>query len=129
MIDDIRAARDGTRQDRRGAALDDIVRLDQDALGRRGTLIGLKSSLGALSSPEERKEAGRALNEAVEAVTAARRAPPTLAPRRSTLIAAERLDLTEFVTAPRRGHSHPVTQAWERLEDVFRTRLHRRRGS
>ena len=40
------------------AALDDIVRLDQDALGRRGSLIGLKSSLGALSSPEERKEAG-----------------------------------------------------------------------
>ena len=73
------------------------------------------------SSPEERKEAGRALNEAVETVTVA------LDERRRTLaaaaldarVAAERLDLTEFVTAPRRGHSHPVTQAWERLEDVF----------
>jgi phenylalanyl-tRNA synthetase alpha chain len=122
VIDDIRAARDAALDKiAAAAALDDIVRLDQDTLGRRGTLIGLKSSLGALSSPEERKEAGRALNEAVEAVTAA------LDERRRTLaaaaldarVAAERLDLTEFVTAPRRGHSHPVTQAWERLEDVF----------
>ena len=32
---------------------------------------------------------------------------------------AERLDLTEVTTRPRRGHAHLVTQAWERLEDVF----------
>ncbi len=32
---------------------------------------------------------------------------------------AERLDLTEFLDKPRRGRAHIVTQAWERLEDVF----------
>ena len=121
MIDDIRAAQGAALGEiAAAAALDDIVRLDQDALGRGGTLIGLKSSLGALSSPEERKGAGRALNAAIEAVTAAldeRRR--TLAAALDARVAAERLDLTEFVTAPRRGHSHPVTQAWERLEDVF----------
>jgi phenylalanyl-tRNA synthetase alpha chain len=34
-------------------------------------------------------------------------------------VAAERLDLTEYVGRPARGHAHLVTQAWERLEDVF----------
>jgi phenylalanyl-tRNA synthetase alpha chain len=32
---------------------------------------------------------------------------------------AERIDLTEIVARPTRGHTHIVTQAWERLEDVF----------
>ncbi len=32
---------------------------------------------------------------------------------------SERLDLTEYTGKPRRGHAHLVTQAWERLEDVF----------
>jgi phenylalanyl-tRNA synthetase alpha chain len=31
----------------------------------------------------------------------------------------ERLDLTESQAGERRGHPHVVTQAWERLEDVF----------
>ena len=122
MIDDIRAARD-LALDRisAAAALDEVVRIDQEVLGKRGTLTVLKSSLGALPDADDRKAAGRTLNEATEEVAAA------LEERRQTLavvehdarIAAERLDLTEFVTAPRRGHSHPVTQAWERLEDVF----------
>jgi phenylalanyl-tRNA synthetase alpha chain len=29
------------------------------------------------------------------------------------------MDLTEFVASPRRGKAHIVTQAWQRLEDVF----------
>ena len=34
-------------------------------------------------------------------------------------MAAERLDLTEFAGPPGGGTPHLVTQAWERLEDVF----------
>lgn len=34
-------------------------------------------------------------------------------------IAEERLDLTEFRSDGSRGHLHIVTQAWQRLEDVF----------
>jgi phenylalanyl-tRNA synthetase alpha chain len=122
VIDDISAARDAALE-RIGATatLDDIVRLDQDVLGRRGTLTLLKSSLGSLAGPEQRRAAGRALNEATQAVTSAldERRRALAAAARADRIAAERLDLTEFVAAPRRGHSHPVTQAWERLEDVF----------
>jgi phenylalanyl-tRNA synthetase alpha chain len=122
VIDDISAARDAALE-RIAAAVtvDDVVGIDQDVLGRRGTLTLLKSSLGSLGAPDERRAAGRSLNAATQAVTAAiserRRALADAA--RADRIAAERLDLTEFVAAPRRGHSHPVTQAWERLEDVF----------
>jgi phenylalanyl-tRNA synthetase alpha chain len=122
VIDDIRAARDAALDKIASAGdLADVVRLDQDLLGKRGTLALLKSSLGDVPDADARRAAGRALNEANEMVTAA------LAERRRALaadaldarIASERLDLTEYLGAPRRGHSHPVTQAWERLEDVF----------
>ena len=70
MIDDIRAARAAALELIAAAAtLDDIVRLDQDLLGKRGTLAVLKSSLGGVSGLDERKAAGRALNDATEAVT------------------------------------------------------------
>ena len=122
MIDDIRAAQDSAL-DRisNAAALDEVVRIDQEVLGKRGTLTVLKSGLGALPGAEERKAAGRTLNAATEAVAAALEDRRTVlaAEERDARIAAERLDLTEFMAAPRRGHSHPVTQAWERLEDVF----------
>ena len=122
MIDDIRAARSAALELIAAAAtLDDIARLDQDLLGKRGPLAVLKSSLGGVSDLDERKAAGRALNAATEAVTEAlgERRRALAAAALDTRIAGERLDLTEYLKAPRRGHSHPVTQAWERLEDVF----------
>ena len=48
---------------------------------------------------------------------ASARSSPT--PHCAARVAAERLDLTEYTGKPRRGHAHLVTQAWERLEDVF----------
>jgi phenylalanyl-tRNA synthetase alpha chain len=122
VIDEINAARDAALgKIAAAAALDDIIGIDQDVLGKRGSLTLLKSGLGSLSSVDDRKAAGSALNEATKTVAAA------LAERRRELgtaerdakVAAERLDLTEFASEPRRGHRHPVTQAWERLEDVF----------
>ena len=56
MIDDITAARDAALERIATAAtLDDIVHLDQDVLGRRGTLTLLKSSLGSLAGSDERR--------------------------------------------------------------------------
>jgi phenylalanyl-tRNA synthetase alpha chain len=42
-----------------------------------------------------------------------------VAAEESVAVQSERLDLTEVTSRPRRGHAHLVTQAWERLEDVF----------
>ncbi|MBW3546855.1 MAG: phenylalanine--tRNA ligase subunit alpha [Actinobacteria bacterium] len=94
--------------------------LEAELLGRRSQLATLRSGLGALA-PEARKEAGRELNAArarLEEALAARRAEVDEAERRSRL-EAERLDLTEVVPTRRRGHLHLVTQARDRLEDVF----------
>ncbi|HEY5664103.1 MAG TPA: phenylalanine--tRNA ligase subunit alpha [Ilumatobacter sp.] len=122
MIDDIRAARDAALAEVSAAdSLAVITALDSRLLGKRGRLAQLKTGLGSLATIDEKKAAGQAVNEALRAVgdaLAARSAElgdAALAAR----VAAERLDLTEYVAKPTRGHAHLVTQAWERLEDVF----------
>jgi phenylalanyl-tRNA synthetase alpha chain len=122
VLTDITAAREAALIAISGAATpDDIAALTAQLLGKKGALAQLKTGLGSIDSIEERKAAGQAINEAMAAVSA------SLDERRSALAAdalaarveAERLDLTEFVGKPARGHAHLVTQAWERLEDVF----------
>ena len=101
-------------------SLDELAGLETELLGRRSALASRKAGLGALP-PDERREAGRALNEARDRLTAAladRRAELAAGARRARL-EAERLDLTEVVPPVRPGHRHLVTQTIERLEDVF----------
>jgi len=101
-----------------GAA--DLREVETDLLGKRSALLELRRGLGGLG-PEDRKVVGAALHAAITEVTdavAARRAE-LVAGERATLLEAERLDLTEFPPTRRRGHLHPFTAAWERLEDVF----------
>jgi phenylalanyl-tRNA synthetase alpha chain len=122
VIDDIRAAQQAAL-DRIASAtsLDEIVALDPQLLGKRGELAQLKTRLGSLATIDEKRIAGQAVNDALAAIEAA------LVERRGELASAdlarrlelERLDLTEHLVKPHRGHAHIVTQAWERLEDVF----------
>ncbi len=122
MIDQIHAARDAALSEIEGAAtIEAVTALDARLLGKKGALAQLKTQLGGLATVEQKKAAGQAVNDALQAVQAA------LAARRCELgeaalqarVQAERIDLTEYAGAPRRGHAHLVTQAWERLEDVF----------
>ncbi len=122
MLTDITAARDAALDDITAATkLDDLASLTTRLTGKKGDLAQLKTRLGSLETIDDKKAAGAAINEALTAVTDA------LAARRATLgaealalqVEAERLDLTEYVGKPTRGHAHLVTQAWERLEDVF----------
>ena len=123
MIDDIRAAQQAAL-DRIAAAttLDDVTTLAGQLLGKRGDLAQLKTKLGALATVDEKKAAGQALNEATEAVDRRRRGAPD---RRSRPASARLASRPSASTSPRscsvptRGHAHIVTQAWERLEDVF----------
>jgi phenylalanyl-tRNA synthetase alpha chain len=93
---------------------------EADLLGRRSALADAKAALGALA-PAQRRDAGRAVNEARTAIEAAVAARRTVleAGARAAQLEAERLDLTEVVPSRRRGHLHLVTQARDRLEDVF----------
>ncbi|HWH35107.1 MAG TPA: phenylalanine--tRNA ligase subunit alpha [Acidimicrobiales bacterium] len=99
---------------------DQLDGLRSEVLGRRSPFAEAKSTLGRLA-PEDRRRAGQALNDArrrIEAALGARRAELELAERRARL-ERERLDLTEARPRHRRGHIHLVTQARDRLEDVF----------
>jgi phenylalanyl-tRNA synthetase alpha chain len=122
LIDDIRAARDAALERIATAAtVQDLAALATELLGKRGPLAQLKTRLGSLTTVDEKKAAGQALNEATDAANAAldaRRAELS-AVERAARVEAERLDLTEYAGKPTRGRAHLVTQAWERLEDVF----------
>ncbi len=122
LLDDVAAARDaGLARILTAASVDEVVGIDADLLGKKGSLALLKTRLGSLATVDEKKAAGQALNAATQAVTdaiAARRGELARA-ERAVQLERERIDLTEELTQPRRGHPHLVTQAWQRLEDVF----------
>ncbi len=122
MLSDITAARDAALHDIAAAAsLDDIASLTTRLAGKKGDLAQLKTRLGRLESIDDKKAAGAAINDALTAVTDALEARRTRLGTEAMAqrVEAERLDLTEYVGKPTRGHAHLVTQAWERLEDVF----------
>jgi phenylalanyl-tRNA synthetase alpha chain len=122
MISEITAARTAAEQSIAAAStLDEIRVLDTDLLGKKSPLALLKTGLGKLTTVDEKKAAGQALNEAMLAVEEVLNARRALLGRteRDVQLAAEALDLTEHFNAPGRGKAHIVTQAWQRLEDVF----------
>ena len=122
MIDEVATAcEQGLARIRGARTLDELGAIDADLLGRRGSFPSFKTQLGALAAADEKKTAGRALNDATQRVTAALEARRAELSRdeRARQLQTERLDLTEVTARRRRGHAHLVTQAWERLEDVF----------
>jgi phenylalanyl-tRNA synthetase alpha chain len=122
MISEITAARTAAEQSiAEASTLDEIRILDTDLLGKKSPLALLKTGLGKLTTVDEKKAAGQALNEAMVAVEEVLNARRALLGRaeRDVQLAAEALDLTEHFNAPGRGKAHIVTQAWQRLEDVF----------
>lgn len=109
-VDRLRAAPD----------LDRLRELETELTGKQSELSGAKRALGGLG-PDERREAGLALNRVRAAVSEAadgRRAELEAAAR-AARVAAERLDLTEVRAERSAGHLHLVTQTMEELEDVF----------
>jgi phenylalanyl-tRNA synthetase alpha chain len=122
VIDDIRAARDtALAQIDAADSIESVTTLGTTLLGKKGRLAQLKTGLGALATVDAKKAAGHAVNEAIQAVSAAleERTAELGARALDRRVELERLDLTEFLGRPMRGHAHLVTQAWERLEDVF----------
>ena len=117
------AAADAEQRLADAASLDAVAAIERELLGRRSTLSDAKRRLGEID-PAERAAAGRRLNDArsrIESAVAAAR-ERLAASERARRYEAERLDLTEQLPqtlALSRGRLHPVTQARDRLEDVF----------
>ena len=121
MLEDIaRIEADAAPRIAAATSVDDVRALDAELFGKRSALSALKARLGGLE-PDQRKAVGGAINEvrdSLESALAARRSALEGAERRLRL-EAERLDLTEVPPGLGAGHLHLVTQAMERLEDVF----------
>ena len=106
---------------RAASDVDALRRVANEHSGKGSVLVGLKSSLGSVTDIEARKAAGRAINEAMQAIETlvAQRLEALERDAARAAAAGEAMDLTEHVGRRTRGHPHIVTQAWERLEDVF----------
>lgn len=93
--------------------------------GKKGTMVAIRSSLGKVDDIEARKTLGQLVNDAMTSLEEASviRSRALRAQEFASQIEEERVDLTELAMSAqasrRRGRMHLVTQATERLEDVF----------
>jgi phenylalanyl-tRNA synthetase alpha chain len=106
-------------------SVDDLRTVVSALTGKKGSLAAVKSSLGKVSDAEARKQLGQEVNQAFSAIGQAAevRERALVAAHIATRVENERLDITELALSAqatqRRGRLHLVTQATERLEDVF----------
>lgn len=104
---------------------DDLRTVVAGLTGKKGALATIKASLGKVADVEARKSLGQAVNDAIGQIenAAADRERSLRSAELSERIENERVDLTELAMSQRasrrRGRLHLVTQATERLEDVF----------
>lgn len=122
MIDDLaRIEADALPQIAGAGTLEALRALEADLVGKKSPLSALKAGLGRLDA-EGRREAGAALQRVRSGLDAAigRRRSELEALERARQLEVERLDLTEVIAGGTgAGHLHLVTQAMEKLEDVF----------
>jgi phenylalanyl-tRNA synthetase alpha chain len=89
-------------------------------LGKRGSISERMKSLGAMN-PDERREAGAALNvlkDKVAEALSARKASLQEAALEARLV-SERIDVTLPVRPQPQGTVHPVSQVWEEVVQIF----------
>lgn len=105
------------------AAADDITALEEvriRMLGRKGSITGLMKRLGSLD-PQQRRDAGRILNQARDTLQAAIDAR-RMELERDGLAARlenERLDVTLPPRPETRGTVHPVSQVMDEVVAIF----------
>jgi phenylalanyl-tRNA synthetase alpha chain len=119
------ALADGVARIQSAATSDELKTVLAGLTGKKGSFVAIRSSLGKVEDVEQRKALGQSVNEALQAVEQASqaRARELRAGEFAAQIEADRVDLTELAMSAqasrRRGRMHLVTQATERLEDVF----------
>lgn len=105
----------GARRARTMAELDSMRR---EVVGKTGTLLEVRRSIGALKAPEERKKVGAALGQAqLEVVEALRMREQELLDSEPALTTP--LDVTLPAPAVNAGGLHPTVQLMYDLNDAF----------
>lgn len=105
------------------SAANDLKSLDEArvaALGKKGKITGLMSTLGGMS-PEERKETGAALNELKNEIAALIEKQESALKKQALdqRLATETIDITLSPRPERKGHIHPISQTIEELTVIF----------
>lgn len=107
------------------SSTDELRSVMSTLTGKKGAIATVKSSLGKVSDVDARKALGAAVNDALTELqsVADSRLRELKTAEFAQQVAAERVDMTELAmsarASQRRGRLHLVTQATERLEDVF----------
>jgi len=107
------------------ASTDELRSAMSSLTGKKGAIAVVKASLGKVSDVEARKALGSAVNDALTELqrVADARLHELRTAEFAEQVATERVDMTELAmsarASQRRGRMHLVTQATERLEDVF----------
>ena len=122
MSEAIQSAKDSAMLAIKNAAdLAGLRVLSADLNKKDSPLNSFKSEMGKLASVDDKRSIGQMLNAAATEIAVAleTRSSEFADNEIAARIASESLDLTELLVQRRRGHSHIVTQATQRLEDVF----------
>jgi len=103
------------------ADVEGLRRVANEHSGKTSELATVKASLGSLADVEAKRSVGKAINDAMQALNAQveSRIVELADADLDRQVRSEAMELTEHLGVQRRGHAHIVTQAWERLEDVF----------
>jgi phenylalanyl-tRNA synthetase alpha chain len=101
-------------------ALDELDRIRVATLGKKGSLSALMSLMGSVS-PDERKEAGAALNAAKVAVSDAIDARKTELESKALdeRLARETIDVTLTARPESQGRIHPISQTIDEVVAIF----------
>ena len=101
-------------------SIDALEAIWVEALGKKGEITGLMKTLGALS-PDERNQAGQALNDLKDAVSAALDTRKALLGDAAidTKLKSETLDLTLPVRPEAEGRLHPISQTIDEIIAIF----------
>ena len=119
------AVNDGVSAINAASSTEELRTVVSALTGKKGAISSIKSSLGKVSDVEVRKELGQLVNEALTSLQsiADSRSQQLRAGEFASVIESDRVDITEVAMSARatqrRGRLHLVTQATERLEDVF----------
>ncbi len=102
------------------AALEELERIRVATLGKKGSISALMGLMGSVS-PEERKEAGAALNAAKLAVSDAIDVRKAALEARALdeRLARERIDVTLPVRPESAGRIHPISQTIDEVVAIF----------
>ena len=96
----------------------ELARVKSSFLGKDGSITTLLRAIPTLS-PDERREAGTAINEAKKAVEAAFTGARQSIKDAALGASSGPVDVSLSGSARWRGHIHPVTQAWNEICSIF----------